>query len=230
MTDWGEEMRRSATEMRKLGLDDVAKGNELMADYLEGVQAEIEGLTKELHEMGGEIIGWKNSEQLLRESRDKLQAEIERLTKEHEVAEKQWECDWDHEGDYELIRTLLKGEEIAPAVGSVAAAVKRELAELQAKIERVKQLEDAVERLSNRKSDMAKQLNEYAITFSEHEEHIERLNGLLPAAKQALRAVTIEEQEEVIPVLWAAIEKADPDYMMTKDEWLAALKQEGDDV
>ncbi len=59
---------------------------------------------------------------------------------------------------------------------------------------------------------------------------VERLRGLLPAAKLALRAVTPVEQELANKVLWDVIEKADPDYMITKKEWLAELKKGGDDV
>lgn len=58
---------------------------------------------------------------------------------------------------------------------------------------------------------------------------IARLKGLLPAAKAALRAATLLEHERAVEVLWDAVQKADPDYMITKKEWLAGsdFKPEG---
>ena len=46
MTDWVKEMRRSAAEMRKQGLFDVARGNEELANHLGKQQAENERLKK----------------------------------------------------------------------------------------------------------------------------------------------------------------------------------------
>ena len=65
-------------------------------------------------------------------------------------------------------------------------------------------------------------MNKYeTIRFNELQDRVKKLETLIPAIKQSIRAVTIPEANDALIALTRTLMEVEPEYFISMNKWLA---------